>query len=466
MGPRYNSGAMAKKICDNILETIGHTPMVRLNRITKGLVAADVVAKIETFNPGNSIKDRMALKMIEDAERDGRLKPGGTIIEGTSGNTGMGLAIAAVGKGYPCIFTTTDKQSKEKVDALRAFRADVIVCPTDVDPEDPRSYYSVSSRLERETPNSWKANQYDNPSNAQAHYEQTGPEIWEQTEGRVDHLVVGVGTGGTLCGTAKYLKERKPSMKAWGIDTYGSVFKKYKETGVFDKNEIYPYITEGIGEDFLPQNVDFSVIDHFEKVTDRDAAIMTSRIAREEGIFAGNSAGSAMAGLLQLAPNFKAGELVVVIFHDHGTRYLGKMYNPDWMREKGFLDRKGLTAKDLVADRKKARLVTIDRTATVAEAAHIMTEHAYSQIPVTNDGRMVGSVNEGHLYARIVHDPELLKGPVEAIMEPAFPFADISTGVDALAGMITPESPAVLVRDFKSDETYIITRWDVIRALS
>ena len=466
MGPRYNSGAMAKKICDNILETIGHTPMVRLNRITKGLVAADVVAKIETFNPGNSIKDRMALKMIEDAERDGRLKPGGTIIEGTSGNTGMGLAIAAVVKGYPCIFTTTDKQSKEKVDALRAFGADVIVCPTDVEPEDPRSYYSVSSRLERETPNSWKANQYDNPSNAQAHYEQTGPEIWEQTEGRVDHLVVGVGTGGTLCGTAKYLKERKPSMKAWGIDTYGSVFKKYKETGVFDKNEIYPYITEGIGEDFLPQNVDFSVIDHFEKVTDRDAAIMTSRIAREEGIFAGNSAGSAMAGLLQLAPNFKAGELVVVIFHDHGTRYLGKMYNPDWMREKGFLDRKGLTAKDLVADRKKARLVTIDRTATVAEAAHIMTEHAYSQIPVTNDGRMVGSVNEGHLYARIVHDPELLKGAVEAIMEPAFPFADISTGVDALAGMITPESPAVLVRDFKSDETYIITRWDVIRALS
>ena len=466
MGPRYNSGAMAKKICDNILETIGHTPMVRLNRITKGLVAADVDAKIETINPGNSIKDRMALKMIEDAERDGRLKPGGTIIEGTSGNTGMGLAIAAVVKGYPCIFTTTDKQSKEKVDALRAFGADVIVCPTDVEPEDPRSYYSVSSRLERETPNSWKANQYDNPSNAQAHYEQTGPEIWEQTEGRVDHLVVGVGTGGTLCGTAKYLKERKPSMKAWGIDTYGSVFKKYKETGVFDKNEIYPYITEGIGEDFLPQNVDFSVIDHFEKVTDRDAAIMTSRIAREEGIFAGNSAGSAMAGLLQLAPNFKAGELVVVLFHDHGTRYLGKMYNPDWMREKGFLDRKGLTAKDLVADRKKARLVTIDRTATVAEAAHIMTEHAYSQIPVTNDGRMVGSVNEGHLYARIVHDPELLKGPVEAIMEPAFPFADISTGVDALAGMITPESPAVLVRDFKSDETYIITRWDVIRALS
>ena len=243
---------MARKSADTILDTIGHTPMVRLNRIPKGVVAAEVVAKIETFNPGNSIKDRMAVKMIEDAERDGRLKPGGTIIEGTSGNTGMGLAIAAVVKGYKCIFTTTDKQSKEKVDALRAFGADVIVCPTDVEPEDPRSYYSVSSRLERETPNSWKANQYDNPSNAQAHYEQTGPEIWDQTDGRVDHLVVGVGTGGTICGVGKFLKEQKPSVKVWGIDTYGSVFKKYKETGVFDKNEIYPYITEGIGEDFLP----------------------------------------------------------------------------------------------------------------------------------------------------------------------------------------------------------------------
>jgi cystathionine beta-synthase len=455
-----------KKICDTILDAIGETPMVRLHRIPRGRVKADVLAKIETFNPGNSIKDRMAVKMIEDAERAGRLKPGGTIIEGTSGNTGMGLAIAAVVKGYKCIFTTTDKQSKEKVDALKAFGAEVIVCPTNVEPEDPRSYYSVSSRLERETPNSWKANQYDNLSNQQAHYEQTGPEIWDQTDGAVDHLVVGVGTGGTICGVGRFLKERKPSVKVWGIDTYGSVFKKYKETGIFDKNEIYPYITEGIGEDFLPQNVDFGVIDHFEKVTDRDAAIMTGRIAREEGIFAGNSAGSAMAGLLQLAEHFKKGQTVVVIFHDHGTRYLGKMYNPDWMRDKGFLDKRGLTAKDLVADRQKARLTTIDRQETVARAAHLMTEHAYSQIPVTADGRLVGSVHEGHLFDQIVVSPELLKGPVETIMQPALPFADISTGVDALAGMLTAQSPAVLVRDFKSDETYIITRWDVIKALS
>ncbi len=321
----------------NILETIGNTPLVQLNSIVKG-VSATVLAKIETTNPGNSIKDRMALKMIEDAERSGVLKPGGTIIEGTSGNTGMGLAIAAVVKGYKCIFTTTDKQSKEKVDALRAFGAEVIVCPTNVEPEDPRSYYSVSSRLEREVPNSWKPNQYDNLSNTQAHYEQTGPEIWEQTEGKITHLVVGVGTGGTISGTAKYLKEKNPEIKIWGIDTYGSVFKKYKETGEFDKNEIYPYVTEGIGEDFLPANVDFSLIDRFEKVTDKEAALMTREIARKEGIFAGNSAGSAVAGLLQLKNELKASDVVVIIFHDHGTRYLGKMYNNDWLRAQGYLE--------------------------------------------------------------------------------------------------------------------------------
>jgi cystathionine beta-synthase len=324
------------KIYNNILETIGHTPMVRINNITKD-IPATVLAKVETFNPGNSIKDRMALKMIEVAEREGKLKPGATIIEGTSGNTGMGLAIAAIMKGYKCIFTTTDKQSKEKVDALKAFGAEVIVCPTDVDPEDPRSYYSVSSRLEKEVPNSWKPNQYDNPANAIAHYESTGPEIWEQTEGKITHLIVGVGTGGTISGTGRYLKEQNPNIQILGIDTYGSVFKKYKETGIFDKNEIYSYVTEGIGEDFLPENVDFNIIDHFEKVTDEDAAKMTRRIPKEEGIFVGNSAGSAMAGLMQMKDRFKEGDVVVVIFHDHGTRYLGKMFNDDWMKMKGWM---------------------------------------------------------------------------------------------------------------------------------
>jgi cystathionine beta-synthase len=322
---------------NNILETIGNTPLVKLNNVTKG-IEATVLAKIESNNPGNSIKDRMALKMIEDAEKSGALKPGGTIIEGTSGNTGMGLAMAAIIKGYKCIFTSTDKQSKEKFDALRAFGAEVIVCPTDVDPEDPRSYYSVSSRLEREVPNSWKPNQYDNLSNTQAHYEQTGPEIWEQTEGKITHLVVGVGTGGTISGAGKYLKEQNPNIKIWGIDTYGSVFKKYKETGIFDKNEIYPYITEGIGEDFLPQNVNFDVIDLFEKVTDKDAALMTRDIALKEGIFVGNSAGSAVAGLLQLKDQLKPDDVVVVIFVDHGSRYMGKMYNKEWMMERGFVE--------------------------------------------------------------------------------------------------------------------------------
>src|SRR3954462_5316303 len=334
--------------------------MVRINRITKGVVKGTVYAKLETFNPGNSAKDRMAIQMIEDAERAGKLQPGGTIIEGTSGNTGMGLAIAAVVKGYKCIFTTTDKQSKEKIDALKAFGAEVIVCPTDVDPEDPRSYYSVSSRLEREIPNAWKANQYDNLSNSAAHYEHTAPEIWEQTDGTVTHLVVGVGTGGTISGVGRYLKERNPKVKVWGIDTYGSVFKKYKETGIFDKNEIYPYVTEGIGEDFLPKNVDFSMIDHFEKVTDKDAAIMTRRLAREEGIFAGNSAGSAMAGVLQLRERFTKDDVIVVIFHDHGTRYLGKMFNDEWMREKGFFEKTGMTARDLVASGVSGELLSIE----------------------------------------------------------------------------------------------------------
>src|SRR5689334_655947 len=439
--------------------------MIRLNRIPAGVISATVLAKIETFNPGNSIKDRMALKMIEDAERSGALKPGGTIIEGTSGNTGMGLAIVAAIKGYRCIFTTTDKQSKEKIDALKAFGAEVIVCPTDVDPEDPRSYYSVSSRLQREIPGAWKANQYDNPSNTAAHYEQTGPEIWEQTDGKVAHLVVGVGTGGTVSGIGRYLKEHNPAIRIWGIDTYGSVFKKYKETGIFDKNEIYPYITEGIGEDFLPKNVDFEVIDHFEKVTDKDAAIMTRRIAREEGIFAGNSAGSAIAGLLQLKEHFASNDLIVVIFHDHGSRYLGKMFNDDWMREKGFIEKSGMAARDLVAMRLSGELCSLDSNEPVEHAVRLMSEHDFSQISITRDNRLVGSLNETHLYDELVQDPAVKAQPVETIMQPAFPFVDVSTPVDLLSTMITPHNPAVLVRDFKTDKTFIITRSDLIRVL-
>jgi cystathionine beta-synthase len=453
-----------RRVFNNILEAIGNTPMVRINRITRD-VPGIVYAKIETTNPGNSIKDRMAVKMIEDAEKSGALKPGGTIIEGTSGNTGMGLAIAAIIKGYRCIFTTTDKQSPEKADALRAFGAEVIVCPTNVDPEDPRSYYSVSSRLVREVPNSWKANQYDNLSNSAAHYEQTGPEIWEQTQGKITQLVVGVGTGGTASGVGRFLKEKNPKIKVWGIDTYGSVLKKYKETGVLDKNEIYPYITEGIGEDFLPKNVDFSVIDQFEKVTDKDAAVMTRRIAREEGIFAGNSAGSAMAGLLQLKEHFKKDDVIVVIFHDHGSRYLGKMFNDDWMREKGFFEKSGMTARDLVASGVSGELLSIEGSQPVESAVRLMAEHDFSQISITHEGRLVGSLNETHLYSELVKDSDIKTQPVESIMQPAFPFVDVSIPIDLLSTMITPTMPAVLVRDFKTDKTFIITRSDVIRVI-
>ncbi len=322
---------------NNILETIGNTPLVKLNKIVSE-VDALVLAKVETFNPGNSVKDRMALKMIEDAEKDGRLQPNGTIIEGTSGNTGMGLAIAATLKGYKCIFVMADKQSKEKVDILRAVGAEVVVCPTAVEPDDPRSYYSVSKRLAEETPNAWYVNQYDNPSNAAAHYESTGPEIWKQTEGKITHFVVGVGTGGTISGVGKYLKEKNPNIKIWGIDTYGSVFKKYHETGIFDEKEIYPYVTEGIGEDILPKNVHFDVIDGFEKVTDKDAAIYTKKLAVDEGIFVGNSAGAAIKGLLQIKANFKKDDVVVILFHDHGSRYVGKMFNDDWMKKMGYIE--------------------------------------------------------------------------------------------------------------------------------
>jgi len=449
---------------NNILETIGNTPLVKLNVITRD-VKATVLAKIETTNPGNSIKDRMAIKMIEDAEKDGRLKPGGTIIEGTSGNTGMGLAIAAVVKGYKCIFTTTDKQSKEKVDALRAFGAEVIVCPTNVEPEDPRSYYSVSTRLEREVPNSWKPNQYDNLSNSKAHYEQTGPEIWEQTEGKITHLVVGVGTGGTISGAGKYLKEKNPNIKVWGIDTYGSVFKKYKETGEFDKNEIYPYITEGIGEDFLPKNVDFEVIDRFEKVTDKDAALMTREIARKEGIFAGNSAGSALAGLMQLKNELNEGDVVVIIFHDHGSRYMAKMYNEDWLRERGFLSDEKLTAKTILSRRERQDIITIDCEKSVQEAINTIKSLNISQIPVTQQGMIIGKLTESDILNSVLENPALKSGSIKEIMTASFPFIDLNTSVDKISSIINKDNMAVLVED-DDGKIEIITQYDIINAIS
>lgn len=454
------------QVHDNILQTIGNTPLVRINKMTKDF-PCDVYAKVETTNPGNSIKDRMALKMIEDAEKNGLLKPGGTIIEGTSGNTGMGLAIAAVIKGYKCIFTTTDKQSKEKVDALKAFGAEVIVCPTDVDPEDPRSYYSVSSRLAAEIPNSWKPNQYDNLSNSQAHYEQTGPEIWEQTDGQITHLVVGVGTGGTISGTGKYLKEKNPNIKVIGIDTYGSIFKKYKETGEFDKCEIYPYITEGIGEDFIPENVNFDVIDHFEKVTDKDAAIWTREIPRQEGIFVGNSAGAAMAGLIQVKDMFKQGDKVVVIFHDHGTRYLGKMFNKDWMRDRGFIPKAvNKTAIDLIQNHKELPLVSVNAEDSCQIAFDLMQKYGISQVPVrSSDGEFVGSIEEGSFYKMIIQVPDLLNRTVEQIMGEPYPIVGFNDTLESITKKINEKNQACIVMDMAGN-WHIITRQDLILAMS
>jgi cystathionine beta-synthase len=452
------------KIHNNILETIGNTPLVRLNKVTQGLKGT-VLAKIETTNPGNSVKDRMAVKMIEDAEKAGLLKPGGTLIEGTSGNTGMGLALACIIKGYKLICVLNDKQSKEKMDILRAVGAEVVVCPTAVEPTDPRSYYSVSKRLASEIPNSWYVNQYDNLSNRIAHYEQTGPEIWEQTEGKVTHFVVGVGTGGTISGVGKYLKEQNPNIKIWGIDTYGSVFKKYHETGIFDENEIYPYITEGIGEDILPANVDFSVIDHFEKVTDKDAAVYTRRLAREEGIFVGNSAGAAIKGLLQMQEELTDDDVVVVLFHDHGSRYIGKIFNDDWMRERGFLDENNKTAGDLVARHGHEPLVAVYAEELVSHAIAKMRKYSISQIPVMKDGTFVGSLDEAHTYQVLVENPENRDAAISGIMQKPFPVVKAAASIEEVSKLIDKNTPAVLV-ELPNGGYHIISRQDIISSLS
>ncbi len=446
---------------NSILDTIGNTPLIKLNRITKDLPCT-VLAKVEYFNPGNSIKDRMAVKMLEVAEKEGKLKPGGTIIEGTSGNTGMGLALAASVKGYKCIFTTTDKQSKEKADILKAVGAEVIVCPTNVEPEDPRSYYSVSKRLAEEVPNSWYVNQYDNLSNRLAHYEQTGPEIWEQTEGKVTHLVVATGTGGTIIGTGKYLKEKNPEVKVWAIDSYGSLLKKYFDTGELDEKEVYPYISEGFGEDFVPANYDMQYIDAFVKVTDKDGAVMARRIAKEEGLFCGYSAGSCLQGLLQLKKDLKQGDVVVCIFHDHGSRYVGKIYNDQWMMERGFLEVK--TFKDLVSGRGSKKLLTIKPGQTVSEAIKLMKEYDIENIPVKNGEGIIGSLSEGGLFTKILIDPEIKNQTVESVMENEYPVVAFDTPVEKLSRLISKQSGAVLSKD-ETGDYHIITKYDIIQSL-
>jgi cystathionine beta-synthase len=447
---------------NNILETIGNTPLIRLNKVTKSLPCT-VLAKVEYFNPGNSIKDRMALKMLEDAEKAGLIKPGGTIIEGTSGNTGMGLALAACVKGYKCIFTTTDKQSKEKADILKAVGAEVIVCPTNVEPEDPRSYYSVSKRLAKEVPNSWYVNQYDNLSNRLAHYEQTGPEIWEQTEGKITHLVVASGTGGTIVGTGKYLKEKNPDIQIWAIDSYGSLLKKYFDTGEIDQKEVYPYISEGFGEDFVPANYDMQYVDLFEKVTDKDGAIMARRIAREEGLFCGYSAGSCLQGVMQLKDKLKKDDVVVCIFHDHGSRYVAKIYNDQWMLERGFMDIK--TFKDIVNGRSGTQLITVNSKQTVAEAIELMEKKGIENIPVMDKGNNIGAVSESGLFTKIISHPEIKNQSIQSIMEKPYPEVAFDTPVERLSSFITKENGAVLSKD-ESGIFHIVTKYDILQSLA
>ncbi|ATL48535.1 cystathionine beta-synthase [Chitinophaga caeni] len=449
------------KYFDNILQTIGHTPLVKLHKVTSDLPCT-VLAKVEFFNPGNSIKDRMAIKMVEVAEQQGYLKPGGTIIEGTSGNTGMGLALAAVIKGYKCIFTTTDKQSKEKIDILKAVGAEVIVCPTNVEPDDPKSYYSVAKRLAKEIPNSFYVNQYDNLANRDAHYEQTGPEIWEQTGGKITHLVVATGTGGTVTGTGKYLKEQNSAVQVWAIDSYGSLLKKFHDTGKIDMSEVYPYITEGIGEDFVPANYDMSVIDLFEKVTDKDGAVMARRIAKEEGIFVGYSAGSAIAGLKQLKHLLKPTDVVVVVFHDHGSRYVGKVYNDQWMMERGFLDVRSV--KDIVSGRGNLPLVTISPTESVSDAIHKMKKFDIEHIPVLLQHEFIGAISEGGLFNYLLDHPDAKNSPVKGVMQPPFPVVNLDTPIDKLTKYINKENGAVLAQD-DAGTYHIVTKYDIIQAL-
>ncbi|MDX1936199.1 MAG: pyridoxal-phosphate dependent enzyme [Flavihumibacter sp.] len=449
-------------IKNNILETIGNTPLIRLNKITSHLPCT-VLAKVDYFNPGNSIKDRMALKMVEVAEKEGKLKPGGTIIECTSGNTGMGLALAAVVKGYKCIFTTTDKQSKEKMDILRAVGAEVIVCPTNVEPDDPRSYYSIARRLAKEIPNSFHCNQYDNLANRLAHYESTGPEIWKQTEGKITHLVCTAGTGGTVTGTAQYLKQMNPNIQVWAIDVYGSLLTKYFKTGEIDMNEVHPYISEGFGEDFVPENYDMSVIDYFEQVTDKDGAVMARKLAKEEGLFCGYSAGSCLQGLLQLKDKLKKDDVVVCIFHDHGSRYVGKIYNDEWMMQRGFLDVK--TFRDIVNGRgSKQKLVSVAPQHTVAEAVELMRKYDIEHVPVMNGNGPVGAISENGLFLKIFSNPDLKNALVETVMEPALPLVDFLTPIEKLKTLINKDNGAVLSKD-DAGNYHIVTKYDVIQAL-
>jgi cystathionine beta-synthase len=465
---------------DSILGTIGDTPLVRLNRVADS-APCTVLAKLEFFNPGGSVKDRIGIAMLEDAERKGLIQPGGTIIEGTSGNTGAGLALAAIARGYRCIFTTTDKQSPEKADVLRAMGAEVIVCPTNVAPDDPRSYYSVARRLAEEIPNSFHPNQYDHPANTEAHYKTTGPELWRDTDGRITHYVATAGTGGTISGAGRYLKEQNPDVKVIGVDPFGSVYYKYFFTREFDPAEIYPYVTEGVGEDILAKNMDFDLVDDYVRVTDRDTMLMTRRLAREEGLFIGQSSGMAVAGALdwlrahrdEVSPS----DVVVVLLPDSGFRYLSKTFSDEWMRRNGFLaDRPGLTAADVLATRRRAEpVVAVGPEATLADAVTAMMRHSISQVPVIDGGRVIGSLNERLVLDRLVEEPGARERLVSEVMGAPLPVVPRGVHLDHLTAFLdTAEAVLVHAEEPGGDGSaadagaayHIITRSDLISALA
>ena len=450
---------------NNVLETIGWTPLIRLNRVTDG-ARTPVYAKAEFFNPGGSVKDRSGIAMIEAAEREGRLKKGGTIVEGTSGNTGVGLAIAAAIKGYRCIFTMPDKMSQEKVRLLKAFGADVIVTPTAVPPDHPDNYVQTAKRIVAETPGAILADQFYNPVNPDVHYHATGPEIWEQTEGKVTHLIGSAGTGGTISGAGKYLKEKNPQLKVITGDPAGSIFANYHRTG--EKGEGAPYKVEGIGNDKLPSTLWFDVIDEIRTIGDRDAFTFGRRLTREEGLFVGGSAGLIVKVAHDVAhetndPN----ALIVCILPDTGERYLSKMYNEEWLRENRLMEPERLTARDLVMrkDGNAPALVTVSRDTKTREALSLITEYDISQLPVCDEGECVGWLAESTVMARIIEDPGVLERPIESFMDAPLPVIEADTPMSGIGRLLTKKSPAVLVRaDGKL--AGIVTRYDMVRYLT